>query len=94
MPVKTASDKWMNECFLGLQDLESAYKEGDAARRSLRDFKDAQAHVLRAQSAVFDQTLEDAKTVAAQVLPAHTCILSLICHGDVVWQADTCSCLD
>jgi hypothetical protein len=63
---------------MSLQDLESAYKEGDAARRSLRDFKDAQAQALRAQSAVFNQTLEDAKTVAAQVLPASPAQLPLL----------------
>ena len=70
MIVKRAVDKWMNDWFFGLQDLESAYKEGDAARRNLRDVKEAQVQALHAQSAVFDQTLEDAKTVAAQVLPA------------------------
>ncbi len=59
----------MNECFLGLQDLEKAHTEGDAARRSLRDVKEAHVQALHAQSATFNQTLEDAKTVAAQVLP-------------------------
>ncbi len=59
----------MNECFFGLQDLEKAEREGDAVRRSLRDSKEAQVQALRAQSAAFDQTLDDAKTKAAQVLP-------------------------
>ncbi len=57
----------MNDCFFGLQDLESAYSEGDASRRSVRDLKEAQVQALHAQSAAFDQILEDAKTVAAQV---------------------------
>ncbi len=71
MHVKRAIDKWINECFFGLQDLESAQREGDASRRNLRDLKEAQVQALHAQSAAFDQTLQDAKTVAAQVLPAH-----------------------
>ena len=70
MRVKRAVDKWMNECFFGLQDLESAYREDDAIRRNLRDVKEAQVQALHAQSAAFDQTLQDVKTVAAQVLPA------------------------
>ncbi len=68
----------MHECFFGLQDLEKAYREGDAARRSLRDFKEAQVQALRAQSVAFEQTLEDAKTVAAQVLPASPAQLPLL----------------
>ncbi len=79
MPVKRASDKWMNECFFYLQDLESAYREGDAARRNLRDMKEAQVQALRAQSAAFNQTLEDAETVAAQVLPASAASPALSC---------------
>ncbi len=51
-----------------MQDLEKAEREGDDARRSLRDSKEAQVQALRAQSAAFDQTLDDAKTKAAQVL--------------------------
>ncbi|DBA77011.1 TPA: hypothetical protein ACH3X1_009601 [Trebouxia sp. C0004] len=51
------------------RDLELEQREGDAARRSLRDLKDAQVQALHAQSAAFEQTLKDAKTVAAQVLP-------------------------
>ncbi len=66
---KKATDKWMNECYLGVQNLEKAEREGDAARRSLRDSKEAHVRALRAQSAAFDQTLDDAKTKAAQVLP-------------------------
>jgi hypothetical protein len=71
----------MNECFFGLQDLEKAEREGDAARRSLRDSKEAHVQALRAQSAAFDQTLDDAKTKAAQVLPfspAHLPLLSCL----------------
>ena len=78
MHVKRAVDKWMNECFFRLQDLEKAYKEGDAARRSLRDLKEAHVQALRSQSAVFEQTLGDAKTVAAQVLPASPAQLPLL----------------
>ncbi len=59
----------MNECLFGLQDLEVAEREGDAARRSLRDLKEAHVQALRAQSAAFELTLNNAKTVAAQVLP-------------------------
>jgi hypothetical protein len=78
MHVTRAVDKRMNECFFGLQDLEKAYREGDAARRNLRDVKEAQVQALRAQSAAFEQTLEDAKTVAAQVLPASPAQLPLL----------------
>ena len=78
MHVTRAVDKQMNECFFGLQDLEKAYREGDAARRNLRDVKEAQVQALRAQSAAFEQTLEDAKTVAAQVLPASPAQLPLL----------------
>ncbi|KAL0050731.1 hypothetical protein WJX82_005996 [Trebouxia sp. C0006] len=48
------------------RDLEKAEREGDAARRSLRDSKEAHVQALRAQSAAFDQALDDAKTTAAQ----------------------------
>ncbi|KAA6419935.1 MAG: hypothetical protein FRX49_10125 [Trebouxia sp. A1-2] len=48
------------------RDVEVAQREGDAARRSLRDSKEAHVQALHAQSAAFDQTLDDAKTVAAQ----------------------------
>ena len=66
--IHVKRSKWMNECFFGLQDLEKAEREGDAARRSLRE-KEAHVQALRAQSAAFDQALDDAKTTAAQVLP-------------------------
>ena len=62
-------------CYLGLQDLEVAEREGDAARWSLRDSKEAQVQALRAQSAAFDQTLDDVQTAAAQVLPVSPCHL-------------------
>jgi hypothetical protein len=68
----------VNECFFGLQDLESAYREGDAARRNLRDVKEAQVQALHAQSAAYDQTMEDAKTVAAQVLPTSPAQMPLL----------------
>ncbi|DBA83444.1 TPA: hypothetical protein ACH3X2_006380 [Trebouxia sp. C0005] len=48
------------------RDVEVAQREADAARRGLRDSKEAQVQALHAQSAAFDQTLDDAKTVAAQ----------------------------
>ncbi|KAL0018907.1 hypothetical protein WJX77_006691 [Trebouxia sp. C0004] len=63
--VPAAVDRWMDE-FFGLQDLEREQREGDATRRSLRDLKDAQSQALHAQSAAFEQTLNDAKTKAAQ----------------------------
>ena len=66
----------MNECFFRLQDLEKAYRDRDAARRNLRDLKEAHVIALRSQSAAFEQTLEDAKTVAAQVLPASSAQLA------------------
>ena len=78
MHVTRAVDKRMNECFFGLQDLESAYREGDAARRNLRDVKEAQVQALHAQSAAYDQTMEDAKTVAAQVLPTSPAQMPLL----------------
>ena len=68
----------MNERFFGLQDLEKAYREGDAARRSLRDVQEAQVQALHAQSADFNRTLEDVKTVAAQVLPASPAQMPLL----------------
>ncbi len=68
----------MNECLFGSQDLESAQREGDAARRSLRDLKEAQVQALHAQSAAFEQTLNNAKTVAAQVLPVSPAQLPLL----------------
>ena len=68
----------MNECYLGVQNLEKAEREGDAARRSLRDSKEAHVQALRAQSAAFDQTLDDAKTKAAQVLPVSPFQLPLL----------------
>ena len=68
----------MNECFCGLQDLELEQREGDATRRSLRDLKDAQVQALHAQSAASDQTLHDAKAVAAQVLPLSPAQLPLL----------------
>ena len=69
----------MSEYFFGLQDVEVAQREGDAARRSLRDSKEAHVQALHAQSAAFDQTLDDAKTVAAQVLPVSPGQLPLLC---------------
>ncbi|DBB04293.1 TPA: hypothetical protein ACH3X1_012790 [Trebouxia sp. C0004] len=65
VPAAEAVDRWMDE-FFGLQDLEREQREGDATRRSLRDLKDAQSQALHAQSAAFEQTLNDAKTKAAQ----------------------------